>query len=70
MDGTSRQQEGKDSARWVEGLSRTRELAAACEQGKVVAACDREGDFWELLRDANEHGSALLVRASKYNVGS
>ncbi len=65
MDGEFRRQEEKDSARWVEGLRRTRELAAACEQSKVVAVCDREGDFWELLRDADEHGSALLVRASK-----
>jgi len=65
MDGGFRQQEEKDSARWVEGLRRTRELASACEHSKVVAICDREGDFWELLREADEHGSELLVRASK-----
>jgi len=65
MDGEFRQQEERDSARWVEGLSRTRELATACEQSKAVAVCDREGDCWKLLRDADEHGSALLVRASK-----
>jgi len=65
MDGAFRQQQEKDSALWVEGLRRTRELAVACAPGKVVAACDREGDFWELLREADEHGSELLVRASK-----
>ncbi|MYI82968.1 MAG: IS4 family transposase [Chloroflexi bacterium] len=65
MDGGFRRQEEKDSARWVEGLGRTRELAAACPDSRVVAVCDREGDFWELLRDAQEQGGELLVRASR-----
>ncbi len=57
MDGECRQPEETDSARWVEGVRRTRELAVACESRKVVAVCDREGDFWELLRAADEHAS-------------
>ena len=42
---------------------RKRLWAAACAPSKVVAVCDREGDFWEWLQDADEHGSELLVRA-------
>ncbi|MCY4196333.1 MAG: hypothetical protein OXD33_05365 [Rhodobacteraceae bacterium] len=42
---------------------RKRLWAAACAPSQVVAVCDREGDFWELLQDADEHGSELLVRA-------
>ena len=65
MDATFRRAEGKDSARWVEGLARARELSAACPKARVVTVCDREGDFWELLLAAERSGDAILVRASK-----
>ncbi len=42
MDGEFRRRKGKDSARRVEGLERTRELAAARPQAKVVAVVAKE----------------------------
>ncbi len=55
----------EDSARWVDGLDRARELAAACPDTRVISVCDREGDFWALLARAATHGDAILVRASR-----
>lgn len=55
----------EDSARWVDGLDRARELAAACPDTPVISVCDREGDVWALLARAAGHGDALLVRASR-----
>ncbi len=52
----------EDSARWVDGLDRARELAAACPDTRVISVCDREGDFWALLARAATHGDAILVR--------
>ncbi len=51
--------------RWIDGLRRARERAAACPDTRVVSVCDREGDFWELLSGADLHGDALPVRASR-----
>ncbi len=65
MDAAFRQEPGEDSQRWVTGLERARELAAACPDTRVVSVCDREGDFWELLAHAADAGAALLVRASR-----
>ena len=42
IDGEFRRREGKDSTRRVEGLERTRELAAARTQAKVVAVAAKE----------------------------
>ncbi len=53
-----------ESRRWVNGLERAGELAAACADTRVVTVCDREGDFWELLAAAETTGESLLVRAS------
>ena len=55
----------KESARWLRGLDRAQELAAACPGTRVVNICDREGDFWELLCKAASDGARLLVRASR-----
>ena len=60
-----RQEEGKDSVRWVNGLDRAQGVAAACPDTRVVNVCDREGDFWNLLSRANETGAELLVRSTK-----
>lgn len=65
MDGEFRRREEKDSARWMEGMERTRELAAACPDSRVVAVCDREGDFRALIEDVHERGGGLLIRASR-----
>ncbi len=55
----------KESRRWIEGLDRARELAAACPHTRVISVCDREGDFWQLLEHAVSFGDALVVRASR-----
>ncbi len=64
-DADFRQEEGKDSVRWVDGLDRAQGLADACPDTRVVNVCDREGDFWQLLPRAEGKGAELLVRASK-----
>ncbi len=64
-DAGFRRADDRDSVRWVDGLERAEELAAACPDTRVVTVCDREGDFWELLSRARETGAALLVRASR-----
>ncbi len=65
MDAAFRDDPADDSARWLDGLDRARELAAACPGTRVVSVCDREGDFRQLLARAAEHGDAILVRASR-----
>ncbi len=59
-------QEGeKESRRWLEGLERAGELAAACPETHVITVCDREGDIWALIRKAVTTGAGLLVRANR-----
>ena len=53
-----------ESARWLEGLQRARELQAACPNTRVITVCDREGDTWEMLRMAAVEDAGLLVRAN------
>ncbi|MCY4431026.1 MAG: IS4 family transposase [Rhodospirillales bacterium] len=65
MDAAFREDTEEDSRRWVLGLERARELAAACPDTRVISVCDREGDFWDLLAHAVDDGDALLVRASR-----
>ncbi len=65
MDAAFREDPGEDSRRWVLGLERARELAAACPDTRVISVCDREGDFRDLLAHAVDDGDALLVRASR-----
>ncbi len=65
MDAAFRKDPEEDSRRWVAGLERARELAAACPGTRVVSVCDHEGDFWDLLAHAVDDGDALLVRASR-----
>ena len=55
----------KESVRWLAGIERAQELAAACPATRVITVCDREGDFWGLLSKARADGAALLVRASR-----
>ncbi len=65
LDADFRRRPDRDSTRWIDGLRRAGELAEACPDAKVVSVCDREGDFWALLREADRTGAALLVRASR-----
>ena len=65
MDADFRDAPEEDSRRWVDGLDRARELAAACPDTRVVSVCDREGDFRRPLARAAERGDALLARASR-----
>ena len=59
------QDDGKESRRWVEGLERAGELAAACPETRVITVCDREGDIWTMFRKAATTGAGLLVRANR-----
>ncbi len=61
----TRQAHTTESHRWIAGLRRAREVAAVCPDTRVVTVCDREGDFWALLAEADRQGDALLVRASR-----
>ncbi len=65
MDAGFRDAPEKDSRRWLDGLERTRELAAACPDARVVSVCDRESCFREFLAEAADGGDAVLVRASR-----
>ncbi len=61
----TRQAHTTERHRWIAGLRRAREVAAVCPDTRVVTVCDREGDFWALLAEADRQGDALLVRASR-----
>jgi len=60
-----RQAPGQDNRRWVPGLERAPERAAACPRTRIIKICDREGDVWPLLAHADKVGQALLVRATR-----
>ena len=53
--------EEKESYRWIEALSKTKELMSDFE---VITVCDREGDFYDFFRTANQLEAKTLVRAS------
>ena len=57
----------KESGRWLRGFERARELDAACTSTRVITLCDREGDFWEMLRQADPQRAGLLVRSNASN---
>ena len=63
-DADFRQADDTDSARWLQGLERSQELARACPRTRIINICDREGDFWALLAQARQTGQELLVRAN------
>ncbi len=54
-----------ESVRWLQGLERARQLAAACPDTRVVTVCDREGDIWERFGQARAGGVGLLVRSDR-----
>ncbi len=65
MEADLRDDPDRDSQRWLDGLDRARELAAACPDTRVVSVRHREGDCWRMPGRAAEHGDAPLVRASR-----
>ncbi len=56
-----------ESAKWVKGLLRAKEIGEACEGTRVISVCDREADIWEFLREAAENGDEAVVRSKKGN---
>ncbi len=55
---------GKESERWLAGLTRAHELSEACPNTRVITVCDREADLWSMLRQAVVSGDSLLVRSN------
>jgi hypothetical protein len=58
----------KESRRWIEGYERVAELAARCPEQRLVYTADRESDFYDLLKRAQDldYPADLLIRA-KHN---
>lgn len=54
--------EEKESYRWIEALEATTKVAAAT---KIITVCDRECDFYDFFKIADQSSSAVLVRASQ-----
>ena len=55
----------KESRRWIEGYERVAELAKRCPEQRLVYVGDRESDFYDLLKRAQQldYPADLLVRA-------
>lgn len=53
--------EEKESFRWLEALSETREAMGNC---RAVTVCDRESDIYDFFKLGNELEASVLVRAS------
>lgn len=53
--------EEKESFRWIEALEVTSKVAGKTQ---IVTVCDRECDFYDFFKAAEQSGSAVLVRAS------
>jgi hypothetical protein len=55
----------KESFRWLESFRHVERLALRYPDLKWVSVCDREGDIYEVLREATapEHRAGLLLRA-------
>ena len=56
----------KESCRWVEGYLRVAEQAAQMPATRLVYMADREGDFIDLMAQANAMGSPVdwLIRSA------
>ncbi len=55
---------GKESERWLAGLTRAHELSEAYPDTRVITVCDWEADLWSMLRQAVVSGDSLLVRSN------
>lgn len=60
----------KESRRWIEGYERVAELAQRCPQQRLIYIGDRESDFYELLKRAQQldYPADLLLRAQHNRV--
>lgn len=54
--------EDKESYRWIETLESTAKVST---KAQVVTVCDRECDFYDFFKSADNNGSSVLVRASQ-----
>lgn len=54
--------EDKESYRWIESLQTTMKVSAKTH---IITVCDRECDFYDFFKIADENGSTVLVRASQ-----
>ena len=55
--------EGKESFRWLESMGRS--TAGIPEGVKVITACDREGDMYELFAKAQSLNEPVLIRIAQ-----
>jgi hypothetical protein len=56
--------EEKESYRWIKALRNSRERKEE-EEEKVVTICDREGDIYELLNEAEKRKELYLIRVAQ-----
>jgi len=54
--------EDKESYRWIEALKTTHKVS---NEAQVITVCDRECDFYDFFKSAEESSSFVLVRASQ-----
>lgn len=54
--------EEKESFKWIEALRST--LSRVSPLTECVTVCDREGDIYEFLYEAQQHGAKFLVRSN------
>jgi len=64
-DAHVRRADDKESPRWLQGLGKAQELEQAGKRPRVIAVCDREGDFWDLLRHARQTASSAYGRRKR-----
>ena len=55
----------KESCRWIEGYERVADMATRCPAQRLIYVADREGDFYDLLKRAQQldYPADLLLRA-------
>lgn len=60
----------KESCRWIEGYERVAEMAERCPQQRLIYVGDRESDFYDLLKRAQQldYPADLLLRAQHNRV--
>lgn len=54
--------EEKESYRWIESLEATSKASATTQ---IITVCDRECDFYDFFKIADQNGSTVLVRAAQ-----
>lgn len=54
--------EEKESYRWIKSLETTSRVSATTQ---IITVCDRESDFYDFFKIADQNGSTVLVRAAQ-----